>query len=381
MFETLFLTFLREGFFVSGVRFFPRDDIMKKKGVDPMNERDFPMFRAKMLAWFDIHRREMPWRTEKTPYRVWISEVMLQQTRVDTVIPYFERFIARFPSVARLAEATDDRLLKAWEGLGYYNRVRNLKKAAVRLMEERGGVLPETAGEWATLPGIGPYASGSIASIAFEERVSAVDGNVSRVYARIEGLRTDLNDLASKKAIRELGEKLLPEKRVGDFNQSLMELGALICLPHGKPHCGECPIADFCEARRTGQPENIPCIGKKTAVLEEDRTVFLLDDGSGFALRKRPATGLLAGTWEFPHVEGKLSLEESQTLLKEWGFRVIDIVPAGDSIHRFSHLLWRMKGYRIRVEGKQEGFLFATASDIGSEYALSKAFRFLQNQM
>lgn len=337
-----------------------------------MRTEDFPAFREKMLEWFSSHARKMPWREEKTPYRVWISEVMLQQTRVDTVIPHFDRFVARFPDEKALAEADEDSLLKAWEGLGYYNRARNLGKTAKILV--RAGSYPRTAAEWGKLPGIGPYASGSIASIAFEAKAPAVDGNVMRVLSRIEGLRVPLSSPALRKTLFSLAESLLPEDRIGDFNQSLMELGALVCLPSGKPLCGVCPAAAFCEAHRRGTETEIPPKAERKPLPLEEMTVFVLKTPGGLALRKRPGKGLLAGLWEFPHVPGLLSEGEASSLFEEWGIGARGEMLPGTVDHVFTHRIWRMAVFLGETGDLPPGCVSAQEESPDSGRALPSAF-------
>ncbi len=337
-----------------------------------MRKEDFPAFRERMLGWFSTHARKMPWREEKTPYRVWISEVMLQQTRVDSAIPFFDRFVARFPDEKALAEADEESLLKAWEGLGYYNRVRNLGKAAKLIVQ--AGSFPSTPEEWEKLPGIGPYASGSIASIAFEAKAPSVYGNVMRVLSRVEGLRIPVSSPALRKTLVPLAEALLPETRIGDFNQSLMELGALVCLPNGRPLCEACPVAALCAAHAAGIETEIPPKDEKKTIPVEEMTVFLLKTAEGLALRKRPAKGLLAGMWEFPHVPGILSEEERESLFAEWGIAVEGKLAPETVDHVFSHRIWRMAVFRGEAEGLPPGCVPAGERVPFAEHALPIAF-------
>jgi len=338
-----------------------------------MQNEDIVRFRAAMREWFTTHARAMPWRETKTPYRVWVSEVMLQQTRVDTVIPFFERFLARFPNLETLAEASEDDLLKAWEGLGYYTRVRNLHKAA-RILVARGGGFPTSAAGWETLPGIGPYAAGAIASIVFEDRTPAVDGNVIRVLSRIEGLRDDFSQDSAKQKIRLLATSLLPEENIGDFNQSLMELGALICLPNGTPKCPLCPARPFCVAFREGTQPEIPQKKVRIPLPEETWTVLIIRNDRGVALRRRDAKGLLAGMWEFPNLPGEADLASIRQWGESEGLHVIEIFPLGTYRHVFTHKTWAMTGYFLRVEGNKDGWMFVSPERLRDEVALPAAF-------
>ena len=345
-----------------------------------MQNADIVRFRSAMREWFKIHARTMPWRETKTPYRVWVSEVMLQQTRVDTVIPFFERFLERFPTLEALAEASEDDLLKAWEGLGYYTRVRNLHKAA-RILVAGGGGFPTSAAGWETLPGIGPYAAGAIASIAFEDRTPAVDGNVIRVLSRIEGLRDDFSQESAKQKIRLLATSFLPEENIGDFNQSLMELGALVCLPNGTPKCTVCPVRGFCAAFRDGSQAEIPRKTIRERNPEEDWTVLVIQNDQGFAIRKRPTSGLLAGMWEFPNLPGESDLASIRRWGESEGLRVIDMRPLGSYRHAFTHKTWVMTGYYLRVEGNKDGWVFVSPDRLREEIALPAAFWGFRDRM
>ncbi|MFA9381330.1 MAG: A/G-specific adenine glycosylase, partial [Acetanaerobacterium sp.] len=260
-----------------------------------------------LLQWYDAHARILPWRSRPTPYRVWVSEIMLQQTRVETVLPYFEQFVAALPDVHALARADADLLLKLWEGLGYYSRVRNLQKAARVVTAQYGGVLPDEFDALCGLPGLGAYSAGAVASIAFGRRVPAVDGNVLRVIARVTADRAPITDAAVKKRITQAVTGILPTARVGDFNQSLMELGATVCLPNGVPKCGECPLAALCMAREQGLCTLLPVKAPKKARSVEYRTVLVLMCGERLAVRRRGGKGLLAGMWELPSLDGVLS--------------------------------------------------------------------------
>ena len=337
-----------------------------------------------LLSWFDRNARILPWREEPLPYYVWVSEIMLQQTRVEAVKPYFERFLKALPEIKVLAEADEDRLLKLWEGLGYYNRVRNMKKAAGEIVERYGGEMPSQYNELLSLPGIGSYTAGAISSIAFGKRVPAVDGNVLRVISRVIESRSDIAKDTTKKQMEALLLRVMPEDKPGEFNQALMEVGATVCIPRGEPLCGACPFKSLCLSYRHGTTGEIPV---KTAAKNrriEERTVFLIHDGERVLVRKRPEKGLLAGLYEFPNVAGWLSEEEIKAQVCELlkaedaqGIRKKDIavVPAGEATHIFSHVEWRMKGYLIQVPS--DCLSKETATDIDrlkTEKAIPNAF-------
>lgn len=303
-----------------------------------------------LLKWYDNGRRILPWREEPRPYYVWLSEIMLQQTRVEAVKPYFDRFVQNVPSISELAELEEDKLVKLWEGLGYYNRVRNLQKAAKIIMEEYGGRMPSEYEELIKLPGIGSYTAGAIASIAYGRAVPAVDGNVLRVLSR---LRMDGEDILSQRTkTRVEGELLevIPRNRPADFNQALMELGAMVCLPNGEPKCGECPWETICLAHRAGKAAEFPKKKAKKARKIEEKTVLVIQDEEKAAFRKRPERGLLAGMYEFPMLEGHLGEEEVLDALRQTGLKVLHIKRIGDSKHIFSHKEWHMIGYALRVD-------------------------------
>ncbi|MCI6552476.1 MAG: A/G-specific adenine glycosylase [Lachnospiraceae bacterium] len=305
---------------------------------------------APLLDWYDRGRRVLPWREDPRPYYVWLSEIMLQQTRVEAVKPYFDRFIRRVPDIETLAGLEEEKLVKLWEGLGYYSRVRNLQKAARMVMEEHGGRLPSAYDDLLKLPGIGSYTAGAVASIAYGQAVPAVDGNVLRVLSR---LRMDEGDILSPKTRARIEKELariMPEDRPGDFNQALMELGATVCLPNGQPRCGECPWESFCEAHQMGREEEFPKKKAKKARTIEEKTVLIIRDEDKAAFCRRPDRGLLAGMYEFPVLEGYRTEEEVLGFLRENGLKVIRIQPIGESKHIFTHREWHMKGYAVRVD-------------------------------
>lgn len=347
-----------------------------------------------LLSWFVGHARVLPWREEPTPYRVWVSEIMLQQTRVEAVKPYFERFTKALPDVQALAECPEDELLKLWEGLGYYNRVRNMQKAASQVMEDYGGELPADYNELLKLKGIGHYTAGAIASIAYGKSVPAVDGNVLRVITRVtaddtdimkqsfrgqmeEALLLTMKDIAIMPELR----KELPRENVpGALNQALMELGATVCIPNGAPLCEECPWNQMCLAKREGRIAEIPVKSKAKARRIEERTVLILRDGDKVAIRKRPKKGLLAGLYELPNLEGSLTSEEVLAKVKEMQYAPIRIQELTEAKHIFSHIEWHMKGYAILVEEAglseevEDDLVFVDAEDASARYAIPAAF-------
>ncbi|OUM96336.1 MAG: A/G-specific adenine glycosylase [Paenibacillaceae bacterium ZCTH02-B3] len=327
-------------------------------------------FSRKLLEWYLANRRDLPWRRTRDPYHIWVSEIMLQQTRVDTVIPYFNRFVERFPTVRDLAEAPEAEVLKLWEGLGYYSRARNLQAAARQVMERHGGRLPAEREALARLKGIGPYTVGAILSIAFNVPEPAVDGNVMRVLSRFFGLEDDVARPATRVRMEALARELIPEGHAGDFNQGLMELGALVCTPRA-PQCAVCPVAAECEARRSGRQESLPVKAKAKAPRPEYRLAVLVEGAGPLAgrvlVRQRPAEGLLARLWELPHVEvPDPEVWESPEAAPAWlagaleaeGLRIKPKRFAGEAEHTFSHLRWRI---RLWTAEAAEGGLFSSA--------------------
>ena len=331
-----------------------------------------------LTEWYHANRRILPWREEKNPYYIWISEIMLQQTRVEAVKPYFQRFIQALPDPEALASCPEDQLLKLWEGLGYYNRVRNMQKAAVKIVQEYGGKLPADYEALKSLPGIGSYTAGAVASIAYGIPVPAVDGNVLRVFTRITEDYGDIMKQSVKNRVeRELLE-IMPREDPGAFNQALMELGAMVCVPNGPARCGQCPAAEECLARKHGTVDELPVKKKAKARRIEKRTVLLIRDGERVALHRRPPSGLLAGMYELPNLEGHLEKEEVLSRLVQYGLTPLRILPLGASRHIFSHVEWLMEGYDIRVAALEgapgEDVLFVDVDDAEEKYAVPAAF-------
>ena len=303
-----------------------------------------------LLKWYDASRRILPWREDPTPYHVWLSEIMLQQTRVEAVMEYYRRFLSELPDVEALAAAPEEQYLKLWEGLGYYSRIRNMHKAAVQIMEDYGGAIPSTAAELEKLPGIGHYTAAAIASIAFGQPVSSVDGNLLRVFSRMTLYGTDAKSPQAKKDAEAYFMERMPQDRPGDYNQALMDLGATVCLPNGAPHCDACPWKDVCQAHAAGRELDFPVLPPKAGRAKEKRTVFLISDGDRILLGRRPDTGLLAGLCEFPGTDGALRKAEAEQFVRDLGFDVTRIRKLPDAKHIFSHKEWHMTGYAVDVK-------------------------------
>jgi len=329
---------------------------------------------APLLLWYDTHRRSMPWRETVTPYRTWVSEIMLQQTRVGAVVPYFERFMVQLPDVSALAEVSEEKLLKLWEGLGYYSRARNLHKAARVIVSDYGGVLPKSAAELAKLPGIGAYTAAAIASINYGESVAAVDGNLLRVAARVSGCGEDITDTKVRRLFTEKLNGAIDPARAGDYNQAMMDLGATVCLPNGAPRCERCPAQAFCEAYRRELTGVLPARSAKKARRAEELTVFLLLRGGRLAIHQRDDSGLLARLMEFPHAESSLDEAGAELALARWGLRVQRLEPLGTAKHIFTHIEWQMKGYCAEVEGDCPAFRWVDRAEFDTA-AIPSAFR------
>ena len=315
-----------------------------------------------LLTWYDRCARVLPWRGFHDAYRTWVSEAMLQQTRVETVLSYYPRFLDRFPSVSALAEASEADVLKAWEGLGYYSRARNLWKGARQVMEEFGGVLPSEPESLRKICGIGPYSAGAIASIAYDVPVPAVDGNVIRVISRLYGIRSDAFEINTRHRIENLAAALVPEERPGDHNQAVMDLGATICVP-GTPDCERCPLSAFCSAFSTGDAADLPVLPKAKPPKEVSYAVLLIRS-SGRVLMRLRTERLLQGLWCFPMIEGDLSPEELLTTIrKKFHFSSTGLVEAGSARHVFTHQIWNMSLYTTDAEASASapaGYEFVT---------------------
>ena len=338
-----------------------------------------------LVLWFREKKRDLPWRREVTPYRVWISEIMLQQTRVEAVKPYFERFLREIPDVRALAIVPEEKLLKLWEGLGYYSRARNLQRAAREIVLRHGGELPKSYAELVALTGVGEYTAGAIAAFAFGQAVPAVDGNVLRVIARVAAIEDTIDEPHVKRAIRTALSEIIPADAPSDFGQGLIELGATVCGPSGPPSCAECPIAPFCKANAAGAPSVYPHRKKKAGRRIEARTVLLLFDGRRCAIRRRPPRGLLAGLYEFPNFQGSLSEREVTEAVRAMGVEPLQITPLPSAVHIFTHIEWHMTGYAVKIADGDaphaDGLIFADREGIGDEYAIPSAFSKFKEQM
>lgn len=332
-----------------------------------------------LVQWYKENKRILPWRKEKNPYSIWVSEIMLQQTRIEAVKVYYERFIKEIPNIQFLAKIEEEVLLKLWEGLGYYSRAKNLKKAAIKICEEYNGEMPKTYEQLIKLPGIGEYTAGAIASIAFNEKVSAVDGNVLRVISRIVASKKDILLPETKKEVTRVLQEIIPEE-AGNFNEGLMELGERICIPNGEPLCEKCPIRKWCLAFEKGLTNEIPVRVKKMKRRKEKRKVFILEYEDTVALQKREEKGLLAGMYEFPNI-----LEENctklQEILENWNLEAQEIEEIGQAKHIFSHIEWEMTGWKIKVKEKNKQFLWVKKEELLEKYAIPEAFRYYKNRI
>ena len=342
-----------------------------------------------LLTWYHAQARSLPWREDPTPYRVWVSEIMLQQTRVAAVMPYFERFLETLPDVSSLASCDEETLMKLWQGLGYYNRARNLRKAARIIVENHGGRIPSSFDELLALPGIGRYTAAAISSIAYGGSHPAVDGNVLRVITRLLLCPEDILKDATKRTIENALQAVYPEKQGGDLNQALMELGATVCLPNGEPHCGLCPLRQLCLAWEEHCIADYPRKQKKKNRRMEKMTILRLETDGCFAIRKRPGKGLLAGLWELPHLPGHASPEDIQAWCLAQGFRPQSMQPLPPARHIFSHVEWDMTGWHVKVAperlmerhaayGKENANVLQWHSPetIAREYSIPAAFQY-----
>lgn len=343
-----------------------------------------------LLTWYEGQStlRCLPWREEVTPYHTWLSEIMLQQTRASAVIPYYTRFLEALPDIESLARCDDELLMKLWQGLGYYSRARNLKKAAGVICQEYGGKLPADFAALLELPGIGRYTASAIGSIAFGLPLPAVDGNILRVTMRVLQCGEDIAQPAVRRAVEEALAPHYPSgQAAGALNQAFMDLGATVCLPHGAPHCATCPLARLCLAHDAGSEQQLPVKSKKAKRRVEQKTVLLLHQGRALALTKRPDKGLLAGLWELPNLPGHLTQAEVEAWLAARGLRTLTIARLPDARHIFSHVEWQMQGWAVELaapatmvaEG-DDGFVWASPEELADAYSVPSAFQYFLHE-
>ena len=357
------------------------------------NKYPYEMMVAPLLIWYQENARTLPWRSDPTPYHVWLSEIMLQQTRVEAVKEYYQRFLAHIPDIATLARIPEERLLKLWEGLGYYNRARNLQKAAQLIMEQYDGTFPSDYDAILSLPGIGTYTAGAISSIAFSKPLPAVDGNVLRVTMRLAASGADIGSTRLKKEMEGRLTPVIPKDSPGLFNQAVMDLGATICVPNGAPACirsesgQSCPLRSICEAYKKNLWSSIPYKAPKKPRKIQDRTIVILEYQNRYSIKKRPEKGLLAGLWEFPSFDIHLSPEELDKKLEQEALSVESIQLLGDAKHIFSHIEWHMLGYLVHLDDNPgcmdaiKDITFATWEELPETYTLPNAFSFYQRQL
>lgn len=329
-----------------------------------------------LLEWYSIHRRVLPWRIDKNPYHVWVSEIMLQQTRIEAVVEYYKRFMKELPTVEKLANCEEDRLLKLWEGLGYYNRVRNLQKASKIIMNEYHGEFPKKYLEILSLPGIGEYTASAISSICFSLKEATVDGNVLRVYMRINNCYDNIDDNKTRKKVREDLMNIMPQE-AGDFNEAMMELGETICIPNGIPKCEECPLKEFCKAYHYQTFLELPIKQEKKTKKEELYTVLLLMYQNMIAIQKRKENGLLHNMWQFPNVENHLTKKKLDDYLMKNRIEPTVIKKSISYTHIFTHKKWNMCSYLIRLDKKLEleDIVWVSLQELNEKYALPTAFQ------
>ena len=338
------------------------------------------LFQEKLLSWYHAGHRILPWREDPTAYHVWVSEIMLQQTRVEAVKGYYQRFMEALPTVYDLKEISDEKLLKLWEGLGYYSRARNLKKAAGMIVDVYQGKIPDTYEELIKLPGIGDYTAGAILSIAYHKPYPALDGNVFRVLTRVYENPVDILSNQGKQEIRSLLLSLLSKEDPSSFTQALMELGALVCVPNGTPHCDVCPLSSFCKAHLHQRECLFPVKKKKTKRRVEKRYVFLITYQNRVLLNQREETGLLAHFYEFPNILVDEETKTVETWLRSLSLEMKEVTPLGEAKHLFTHVEWQMMGYHIELKKPIAG-IWASREELEEVYPIPSAFMKYQEQL
>ena len=344
-----------------------------------MDNCDLSSLPELLLPWYYKHKRDLPWRADRDPYHIWLSEIMLQQTRVEAVKGYYARFLNTLPTIESLAACDDELLHKLWEGLGYYSRVRNLKKAAIVIMERHQGCFPRNYGDILALPGIGDYTAGAIASIAFDAPKAAVDGNVLRVFSRLLNDPAPIDLPETKKRVRASLETIYPNQ-AGDFTQALMELGATLCGPNWKPRCEECPCREICLGYQKGTAGSLPVKSPKKEKRQEDRTVFIISCDGKYALEKRPDKGLLAGLWQFPNISGHYGTAEVLLQAQNLGITVRELYKEVSRKHIFTHIVWNMKGIYLEAADTAGDFQWFTEEELNTQAALPTAFRLFREE-
>ena len=327
-----------------------------------------------VIHWYQSQEKNLPWKQDKEPYHIWISEIMLQQTRIETVKNYYIRFMEEVPTIKALANISEKKLLKLWEGLGYYSRAKNLKKAAIKIQEEYQGIIPNTYEELLKLPGIGEYTAGAIASISFQQKVPAVDGNVLRVISRVIAIKENIYLSDTKKEITRQIIQILP-KESGDFNEGVMEIGEKICIPNGNPNCKECPIRSFCITNKNHLMDEIPVRVKKVKRKVEKKTILIIRWKDKIAIGKRKEKGLLSGLYEYPNVSYHVKEEDICDLLKRWNLTLKSVKKLQEKKHIFTHVEWQMKGYEVVVENRNDEFKWVNREELNQEYAIPTAFQ------
>ena len=334
-----------------------------------------------LLAWYPEHARDLPWRKDREPYHVWLSEIMLQQTRVEAVREYYARFLNALPDIPDLAEVDDDRLMKLWQGLGYYNRARNLKKAAEVICRDYDGSFPKEFEEIRNLPGIGDYTAGAIGSICFDLPTPAVDGNVLRVYARLLADSSNIDKASTKKTVKEALAAVYPREHAGMATQSLMELGACVCVPNGAPKCESCPLAHLCFSKKQGTWNDFPVREKKKKRRQEIKQVYVLLCEDKVAIVKRPEKGLLSGLWEFPNrdLPDVIENEKKKTQLAadtvtSYAAEPLRLMMYTEYTHIFTHVEWEMTAYYFECAHMPDVFTWVTRDELEADYALPSAF-------
>lgn len=334
------------------------------------------------MSWFRENGRELPWRGKKNAYYTWLSEIMLQQTRVEAVKGYFHRFIARFPDIESLAIAKEEEVLKLWEGLGYYSRARNLHKGAKQIVEKFGGEMPKKYEDIRSLPGIGEYTAAAISSIVFSEKIPAVDGNLLRIFSRCNQYDKDIQSKEAKLSAFRYFKERMTEEAAGDFNEALMDLGATVCIPKGNIACEACPLSLFCKSAKEGNPENYPVKKEKTGRTVERYSIFLIRQGGRLVLTKRPKKGVLAGLYSFYQREGHLSKKEALEEVERLGFTPLKLKELGSARHIFTHKEWEMIGYEVECGefplplGVREGLELYTKEEIESKLSVPSAYSY-----